>query len=240
VIYSTVVIDPPWRYKSPGWLGGAERHYETLPYEALAALPIDTVAADDAHLWLWTTDTHMEQAFDLIDEWGFERRAIFPWIKLTTKELSWEQAKDWALIGQHALSHNGKFHKLSYGNGFYGRANPEFLILATRGKNIINDEGRHVRRLIIAEQAKHSEKPDEAYKVIWDMSPGPRIDLFGRGQRSGFDVWGREAENGIHHGNLAVWSTWAELRFQRKPEQENITSQLTITGEASGNEELGR
>lgn len=235
MIYSTVVIDPPWRYKSPGWLGGAERHYETLPYEALASLPLDTVALDDAHLWLWTTDAHMEQAFDLIRTWGFTRRSIFPWIKLTPKRIpAGKIVEDANLV----LYENG-VHKLHYGNGYYGRANPEFLLLATRGKNIIDHEGRHVRKVIFAPTGEHSEKPRVAYSIISDMSPGPRIDLFGRGNRSGFDVWGREAENGIHHGNLAVWSTWAELRFQRKPAQENITSQLT-TGEASGNEELGR
>lgn len=230
-LYSTVVVDPPWRYDSPGWLGGTGRHYETLPFEAFIELPIATIASADAHLWMWTTDMHMEEAFALIEEYGFERRAIFPWVKLSPKPLSTVQAEAQTLLGRQVVSYNRDFFKLAYGNGYYGRSVAEFLILATRGSNIVIQEGRHVRKVIHAPIGEHSEKPEQGYTVIRNMSPGPRIDLFGRSSREGFDSWGREAENAIHHGNLAVWSQWAELKFQRKPEQEKL-SQLT-NGEAS-------
>lgn len=213
-LYSTVVIDPPWRYKSPGWLGGAERHYQTLPFEALEAMPIDTVANEDAHLWMWATDTHLENAFDLIKKWGFTRRALFPWVKLSPKRIpAGKIVEDENLV----LYDNG-VHRLQYGNGYYGRSVAEFLILATRGKNIVVQEGRHVRKVIFAPVGEHSEKPNLAYRIIRNMSPGPYLDMFGRSGHPGFDSWGNEAEGSVHHGNLDVWSKCSEVLFQRVPE----------------------
>jgi N6-adenosine-specific RNA methylase IME4 len=225
-IYSTVVIDPPWRYDSPGWLGGAERHYETLPMEALIALPMDTVAEENSHLWMWTTDTHIDEAFALIQAWGFERRGIWPWIKLTSKAVPLDHLESKHLDGTF-VTYEGELRRLHYGNGYYGRANPEFLILATRGSNIVNQAGRHIRKVIHAPVMEHSQKPEAAYNIIRNMSPGPYIDLFGRSGREGFDSWGLEAEGSVHHGNLNVWSKWAEMRFQRGPEKTNNAELIT-------------
>lgn len=239
MLYSTVVIDPPWRYDSPGWLGGTARHYETLPFEAFEVLPIDRVAEEDAHLWMWTTDTHMEQAFDLIRAWGFERRSIFPWIKLTAKILTPAEADAQVVLGKTVASYQGGLRKLAYGNGYYGRSSAEFLVLATRGKNIVVQEGRHVRKVILAPIGEHSEKPESAYEIIKGMSPGPYIDLFGRSGREGFDSWGLEAEGSVHHGNLDVWSKCVEIQFQRGPEVPTNNAELT-KGEGEREEELGR
>lgn len=40
---------------------------------------------------------------------------------------------------------------------------------------------------------RHSEKPPEAYRMIEHYSPGPRVDIFARQARPGFDAWGNEA-----------------------------------------------
>jgi len=39
---------------------------------------------------------------------------------------------------------------------------------------------------------RHSEKPDIFYMRVLDASPGPRLDMFARKARPGFDVWGNE------------------------------------------------
>jgi N6-adenosine-specific RNA methylase IME4 len=39
---------------------------------------------------------------------------------------------------------------------------------------------------------KHSTKPNEAYVLIESCSPGPRIEMFARGPRDGWTVWGAE------------------------------------------------
>ena len=43
-----------------------------------------------------------------------------------------------------------------------------------------------------AKVREHSRKPDEFYALVRRASPSPRIDLFGREPRKGFDVWGSE------------------------------------------------
>jgi N6-adenosine-specific RNA methylase IME4 len=44
---------------------------------------------------------------------------------------------------------------------------------------------------------RHSEKPAEAYAMIAERSPGPRIDLFARQSRPGFEAWGNESARPI-------------------------------------------
>jgi hypothetical protein len=48
--------------------------------------------------------------------------------------------------------------------------------------------------VISAPRCEHSRKPDEAYEIIERMYPGlPRIELFARGRRPGWDAWGNQA-----------------------------------------------
>jgi N6-adenosine-specific RNA methylase IME4 len=39
---------------------------------------------------------------------------------------------------------------------------------------------------------RHSEKPAQAYELIAEFSPGPRVDIFARQSRPGFEAWGNE------------------------------------------------
>ena len=39
---------------------------------------------------------------------------------------------------------------------------------------------------------RHSEKPAEAYAMIAERCDGPRIDIFARQRRPGFEPWGNE------------------------------------------------
>jgi len=55
--------------------------------------------------------------------------------------------------------------------------------------------GRYKPTVLIAGLPKHhSEKPTEAYDLIESISPEPRIELFARKQRTGWDCWGNEVE----------------------------------------------
>jgi N6-adenosine-specific RNA methylase IME4 len=77
--YPTIVIDPPWRYDNIATRGAAEDHYPTMSLVELAALHIP--AADNAHLYLWTTNGFLRQAFDLIDAWQFTYKTCLTWTK---------------------------------------------------------------------------------------------------------------------------------------------------------------
>uniref|UniRef100_A0A6M3L5X5 Putative methyltransferase n=1 Tax=viral metagenome TaxID=1070528 RepID=A0A6M3L5X5_9ZZZZ len=44
---------------------------------------------------------------------------------------------------------------------------------------------------------RHSQKPDVFYDLIESISPEPRIELFSRAKRLGWDCWGNEVESDI-------------------------------------------
>lgn len=88
--YRTIVVDPPWSYKDKlaGFRGvtgtnirGADSQYPTMSLDAIAALPMGDWADDDAHLYLWTTNSFMVEAHDLARAWGFRQRTILTWVK---------------------------------------------------------------------------------------------------------------------------------------------------------------
>lgn len=78
-LYSTLVIDPPWQYDNRGTRGAANDHYHTMTRDELVAL--DVPAADEAHLYLWTTNAFLRDAFDLVDAWQFDYKATLVWVK---------------------------------------------------------------------------------------------------------------------------------------------------------------
>lgn len=79
--FGTIYADPPWQYGNQSTRAATDNHYPTMTLEALAALPVDQLAADDAHLHLWTTNAFLRQSFDILDAWGFEYRSVFVWAK---------------------------------------------------------------------------------------------------------------------------------------------------------------
>lgn len=81
--FRVIVADPPWHY---GKRVNDATHRGDLPYpsmttEAICVLPVEGVAHDDAILWLWTTNAHMRDAYDVIAAWGFEPKTILTWVK---------------------------------------------------------------------------------------------------------------------------------------------------------------
>ena len=77
--YTTVVIDPPWQYDNQGTRGAANDHYPTMTLDELRDLTVP--AADSAHLYLWTTNAFLRDAFDLVDAWEFDYKATLVWVK---------------------------------------------------------------------------------------------------------------------------------------------------------------
>ena len=53
---------------------------------------------------------------------------------------------------------------------------------------------RSVRTVFTAKAGRHSEKPEEFYQVVEELSPGPYLELFGRRQRQGWTVLGHEVD----------------------------------------------
>jgi N6-adenosine-specific RNA methylase IME4 len=110
VRYRTIVADPPWRYQSAATKADAGKHYPTMSLDELAELPIRSLAAGDAHLWLWGTNAMLEDAYWLARVWGFRPITLVTWCKKQP------------------------------GVGYYLRNNTEQLIFATRGKPMVPEK----------------------------------------------------------------------------------------------------
>jgi N6-adenosine-specific RNA methylase IME4 len=167
--YGAIYADPPWAFRNWSAKGtgrNAISHYDCLSFEALAALPVPDLAAENCVLFLWATDPLLHRAFDLIRAWGFEYKTVaFYWVKQNSKS-------------------SGYFTGL----GYWTRANPEQCLLATRGKPI--RKAKDVHRLVIGPRREHSRKPDEVRDRIERLVAGPYLELFSRETKPGWDCRG--------------------------------------------------
>ena len=81
---------------------------------------------------------------------------------------------------------------MSWGMGFWYRGQVEILLLGTKGKL----KAFRIQRanIIQVKVRKHSQKPDEFYELIELTGLEPKIELFARNKREGWDCWGNEVE----------------------------------------------
>jgi len=80
--FATITADPPWRYGNTSTRGAAEDHYRTMSIDELCELDIaSTRAADQAHLYMWTTAGHLPEAFRVMEAWGFTYKTYLVWVK---------------------------------------------------------------------------------------------------------------------------------------------------------------
>jgi N6-adenosine-specific RNA methylase IME4/ParB-like chromosome segregation protein Spo0J len=163
--YPIILADPPWQYEHPISLSrDIEEKYPTMGLDEICALPIAQLASENALLFLWVPPPILEQAFRVITAWGFDYCSGFVWVKP------------------------------SIGMGYYVRQQHEHLLFARRGEFPAPEPVQRPSSIIEAPRREHSRKPDEAYELIERMYPElPKIELFARQARPGWDVWGNEA-----------------------------------------------
>jgi N6-adenosine-specific RNA methylase IME4 len=78
--YRTILADPPWDINQKGGRG-AIMHYPLMTIDQIKALPVEQLAEGDAHLWLWTTNGALEQAFGVARALGFTPKSLLTWVK---------------------------------------------------------------------------------------------------------------------------------------------------------------
>ena len=79
--FACIYADPPWVYGNQGTRGSTGDHYEGLSVAEIANLPVPELAADNAHLHLWTTNAFLKDSFDIMAAWGFTYKSMFIWVK---------------------------------------------------------------------------------------------------------------------------------------------------------------
>ncbi|HIT94077.1 MAG TPA: S-adenosylmethionine-binding protein, partial [Candidatus Faecivivens stercoripullorum] len=91
------------------------------------------------------------------------------------------------------------------GVGFYFRNVTEILLFGVRGTNFRTlAPARSQVNLVRAQKREHSRKPDEIIPIIESCSPGPYLELFARGDRAGWDMWGNQADASYE----PTWNTY--------------------------------
>jgi N6-adenosine-specific RNA methylase IME4 len=171
--YRTIVADPPWEQPSGGPASGngfavAGGRPSTMPYgsmdvDAIAALPVGDLADSAAHLYLWVTNAYVEDSFGIARYWGFRPSVLLTWCK-----------------DPHGIGLGGTYIQTT-----------EHVLFCRRGvcpaaERVDSTWWRWPR-------GRHSAKPGAFLDMVERVSPAPRLEMFARRQRLGWDTWGNEA-----------------------------------------------
>jgi N6-adenosine-specific RNA methylase IME4 len=184
--FGTVLADPPWQFQNrTGKLAPEHKRlqrYPTMTLRDICDLPVQAVVADTAHLYLWVPNALLPEGLKVMEMWGFAYKSNLIWYKVR---------KD-----------GGPDRR---GVGFYFRNVTEVLLFGVRGKGARTlPMGRTQENILVSQKREHSRKPDEQYAVIEGCSPGPRLEMFARGPRVGWTVWGNQADD-----YAPTWDTYA-------------------------------
>jgi len=171
--YRTILADPPWAYRNAGCRGCAANQYPTMGLDDICGLPVAALAAKDSVLLLWATWPQLVEAMRVIDAWGFRYVTGFPWVKCTDVYTD--------LWGDIQIN-------VPFGIGFWARGTSELLLIGRRGK--AKPPARDFVGLL-SPNLRHSRKPDSVYEYA-ETLPAPRLELFARRKRAGWDAWGNE------------------------------------------------
>lgn len=174
--FATILADPPWQFINRTGKVAPEHkrlsRYGTMDLAAIKSLPIAAACEPVAHLYLWVPNALLPDGIEVLKAWGFQYKSNIVWHKIR---------KDGGSDGR--------------GVGFYFRNVTELILFGARGKNARTlPPGRSQVNYISSRKREHSRKPDEQYPLIESCSPGPYLELFGRGVRPGWITWGNQAE----------------------------------------------
>ena len=168
-VYGVVYADPPWRLepysRETGLNRAADNHYPTMARDALFDMEVmRTAPAKDCVLFCWATVPMLEDALEWMAEYGFAYRSHCVWVKT------------------------------AIGTGYWFRNQHEVLLVGVRGDVPAPAPGTQFSSVIEAPLGEHSAKPAAFAEMIEELFPSlPALELFARGPRLGWTVWGNEA-----------------------------------------------
>lgn len=200
--YHTIYADPPWQFQNRTGKVAPEHkrlnRYPTMTLEDIKSLPVSDVADEKCHLYLWVPNALLPEGLDVLRAWGFTYKTNLIWEKVR---------KDGQPDGR--------------GVGFYFRNVTEILLFGIKGDNNRTlDAGRSQVNLLRTMKREHSRKPDEFVSLIESCSSGPRLELFARGDREGWDMWGNQADDSYEPD----WKTYANHTVAANKTAESLSN----------------
>lgn len=174
--YQIIYADPPWQYNDKKGndpaMGGIT--YPTMSTAKICDLAIPSLADTNCALFLWVTMPMLPDGLDVIKAWGFEYvTCAFTWVK---------------------QNRNG--FGIYSGLGHWTNGNAELCLLARKGH--LTRINKDVKQIMLSPVSEHSRKPDEIReRITLLLGDLPRIELFARQKRNGWDSWGNEIKSDI-------------------------------------------
>lgn len=161
--FSVILADPAWEYEFSR-SDSRQIANQYLPSSLADMKRLKVPAAEDSVLFMWATSPKLEEALELMEAWAFEYKTCMVWVK--------DQI----------------------GMGYYARQRHELLLIGARGSLELPDPSVRPDSVLTAPRTEHSEKPEESYELIETMYPTyNKLEMFARGQRPGWEVWGDES-----------------------------------------------
>ena len=198
--YNTIYADPPWQFQNRTGKVAPEHkrltRYETMTIEEIKQLPVSEFAGNKAQLYLWVANALLPEGLAVMEAWGFEYKTNFIWEKVR---------KDGQPDGR--------------GVGFYFRNVTEMILFGIKKRSEPNrtlSPARSQVNILRTRKREHSRKPDEIIPIIEACSAAPRIELFARGDRAGWDMWGDQADASYE----PTWNTYANHTIAHVSQQE--------------------
>ncbi len=162
--YRVIYADPPWKYGNtmPDYFKEQADHYPLMTIEEICALPVKELAEENAVLFLWATSPILEDAFRVINAWGFKYKASFVWDKV-----------------KHNMGH-------------YNSVRHEFLLVATRGSCLPDAPKLFDSVISIEKTTHSEKPEIFRQIIDTLYTHGKRIELFARKHVKGWDVYGNQ------------------------------------------------
>lgn len=172
--YGSIIADPPWplRGGKTGKAGysktmSADAQYPVMTVNQIKALRVMDAALPDSHLYLWVPGMYVPQGLEVMQAWGFKYITNICWVKEGNQ----------------------------IGLGQYFRTRHELCLFGRRGQPpYVRIDGKRpvIPSVFHAQRLAHSQKPGTVHWVAEQISPGPRLELFARTRRKGWDAWGNQ------------------------------------------------
>lgn len=182
--YKTIMIDPPWDIQPVAYDKSGKyvvpMQYETMTLDEIRALPVGALASDGCSLFLWATQTYLPDAFELMKAWGFKYHLTVTWDKGSgLTQFGWHRRTEFALFG--------------YKNGLTFEKSGQAVASIIREFPELFDEPATV----------HSRKPVSFIRAVEAKTETPRLEMFARAKRAGWEAWGNQVESDIDMNAVA-------------------------------------
>ena len=165
--FRVIYADPAWSYndkQDTPQLGGAAKHYDTMTINELCKLPVNNISEKNSILFLWVTSPLLEDAFQVVNAWGFKYKTSFIW------------------------------NKVKHNMGHYNSVRHEILLVCTKGSCTPDNKKLYNSVQSIERNNNHSEKPIEFINIIDDLyNYGNKLEMFCRTiKKENWYGWGNE------------------------------------------------